>query len=191
MDENEEIQSVMGTLSKLVDDEIYFKDDDIRVVGRSALFNPANLGRFYFFYYRPATAKKLPYYTLFPAMASISIRDQTFVGANLFYVEEKTRKPIFDFFKRYQSQTDGFPRSIFRYDRVKEFRLFRSLLTPTIKQYRINRISSKVIEISPAAYDKFFMGAMGEVLQKGFVKRGYRAVQFESRMKILKALLNR
>ena len=35
MDENEEIQSVMGTLSKLVDDEIYFQDGDIRIVGRS------------------------------------------------------------------------------------------------------------------------------------------------------------
>ena len=191
MDENEEVQSVLGSLSKLVDDEVYFEDGDIRVVGRSALFNPANLGRFYFFYYRPITAKKLPYYTLFPAMASISIRDQTFVGANLFYVEEKARKPIFDFFKRYQSETDGFPRSIFRYDRVKEFRLFKALLTPTIKQYRINRISSKVIEISPVAYEKFFTGAMGNALQRGFVKRGYKTIQFESRMKILKALLNR
>ena len=66
MDENEEIENVMRSLSDVVGEKVNFDDGDIRVVGRSALINPANRGRFYFFFYRPATARELPYYTLFP-----------------------------------------------------------------------------------------------------------------------------
>ena len=191
MDENDEIQEIMGSLSRLVKDEVNFVDGDIRVVGRTALLNPANQGRFYFFYYRPVTAIKLPYYTLFPGVASLSVRGNTFVGANLFYVTEKTRPPIFEFFERYQTTTGNFPRSIFNYDRIKDFRMFKALLNPTIKQYRVDRVSSRVIEISPSAYMKFFTGPMGDAIQRGFLKKGYKFVHFESRLKSLKALLNR
>ena len=191
MDENEEIENVMRSLSDVVGEKVNFDDGDIRVVGRSALINPANRGRFYFFFYRPATARELPYYTLFPAVVNLNVEKETFIGANLLYVAEQTRPAIIQFFQRYQTTKIGFPRSFFNYDIVKKFRLFRALLTPTIKQYRLNRISSRIIELSPSAYTKFFTGPMGEALQRGFVKRGIKTIHFESRLKILNALLNK
>ena len=59
MDENEEIENVMRSLSDVVGEKVNFDDGDIRVVGRSALINPANRGRFYFFFLPSGYGKRV------------------------------------------------------------------------------------------------------------------------------------
>mgnify|MGYP004182462585 CR=1 FL=1 len=94
-------------------------------------------GNMNLFWYRPKTAKKLPYYDMFPMIMLIGADKDTFLGINFHYLRPKWRAILLD---RVTAKIGG---GLPKWSKLRNIRQ----IAPTIKRYRFDHIMRKVIPI--------------------------------------------
>ena len=106
------------------------------------------VGKMYFYFYNPKTAKKLPYYDTFPLVIPIEMYPDGFLGLNLHYLNPKYRLILLD--KLSETLTNN------RYDEKTRFQISYDSLKamssateaqPCIKRYLFSHIESRFLEI--------------------------------------------
>lgn len=121
---------------------------------RKRLKEKTIIGKMYFYFYNPKTAKDLPYYDTFPLVIPIEMYPDGFLGLNLHYLHPKYRLILLD--KLSDTLTNS------RYDERTRFRLSYDMLKsmsalteaqPCIKRYLFNHIESRFLEIDANEWD--------------------------------------
>lgn len=144
---------------------------------RQRLKSKTIIGKMYFYFYNPKTAKELPYYDTFPLVIPIEMYPDGFLGLNLHYLHPKYRLVLLD--KLSDTLTNN------RYDEKTRFRLSYDTLKamstateaqPCIKRYLFNHIESRFLEIEANEWD---IAALLPVEQ--FVKKSPAHVWAESK----------
>lgn len=146
---------------------------------RNRLKTKTIIGKMYFYFYSPKTAKELPYYDMFPLVIPIEMYPDGFLGLNLHYLHPKYRLILLD--KLSETLTNK------RYDEKTRFRLNYNTLKamstateaqPCIKRYLFSHIESRFLEIEASEWD---IAALLPVEQ--FVKKSQVHVWAESKKK--------
>ena len=145
-------------------------------------------GRVLLFPYRnPATRDKLKYFHMFPGIYTLSVEPKTITGVNLFYLPQRFRK---FFLGRVQDRITSDGRSLFRYELLKEKKYLRAIMSPAIKQYRINRMGPTALQINPELWGELFTGDAADILDRTWMKAGKNRVYLYSFRKIISAFLD-
>lgn len=114
-----------------------------------------SLGGMYFFAYDPKWKAVLPIYDKFPLVLPIERYEDGFLGLNLHYLDQGTRKALLDKLAEYASDT-----KMNRYTRLKlSYNLLKAssvskTIEPCIKRYLTSHVRSRFIEINPNEWDK-------------------------------------
>lgn len=114
------------------------------------------LGVLTHFVYDPKLKKKLPYYDKFPlCIPADSKGNGSFLGWNLHYVPQGTRKIILDQLYKYMEFYKDDPRARLKasYGFIKTLSIYPIIL-PAIKQYLYEHVKSRYLNINPIHYDK-------------------------------------
>lgn len=139
--------------TKNAEDALGIRKNITRKYDRQVSF--PSLGGMYFFAYDPKWKATLPIYDKFPLVLPIERYEDGFLGLNLHYLDQGTRKALLDKLQEYASDT-----KMNRYTRLKlSYNLLKAssvskTIEPCIKRYLTSHVRSRFIEINPNEWDK-------------------------------------
>lgn len=113
------------------------------------------IGKMYLFFYDPKLKAILPIYDRFPLVLPIERYGDGFLGLNLHYLAQGTRKALLDTLSAHASNNKMNENTRLRisYDVLNAAKAM-TMAKPSIKRYLFNHVRSKFIEIHANEWDK-------------------------------------
>lgn len=113
------------------------------------------IGKMFFYFYDPKMKKTLPVYDKFPLVLVMERYADGFLGLNLHYLSQGTRKALLNELLKYRNNKHMDERTKIRmsYELLGRTKMLRAV-SPAIKRYLHGHVRSRFVEVTPSEWDK-------------------------------------